>query len=330
MHKEGHSKLSPTLGLHWMACQGWITTFFKCAPKLLQHGGGKDAVVRHVERMCLLFAAGLTMGGVGHGSGGEASCPKRLLDLGWQRQTLAFFDEMPKDEVIGLLPGIAEHWTEEEHKTLLREAKRQRIKMDLEDHTFLLHQRLLFKDRSFVDRKLEGTHFGEAQAGVALGTIRKTLPRVSWKTRADRMLGSGPTDELRQQVEEKERERWVGKLIEILERNPLVEEAEKKPERYKYFASRYAMGRRASTIRQHVRHGTILQEFMENTHGERWLRHEEDLIAHISLRMEEPCGLGAGVFVQGRRVSRTVGRGTAGSTDLLLAGPPSFLDGNRA
>ena len=80
------------------------------------------------------------------------------------------------------------------------------------------------------------------------------------------------------------------KLIELLEVTGLAEIKEKKPERYTYFASRIAMGRRASTLRQHVRLGKLLQVFMESVFGMRWLRHEGDLIAYIALRMEEPCG----------------------------------------
>lgn len=215
---------------------------------------------------------------------------KRLLDMGWQRGTLAFFHEMPREEVLEMLPGIAEGCGEDEHGWLMREAKRQKIKMDVEDHTFLQHQRLLFKDQSFIDRKIEGTAFGEAQMGLSLAKVRKTLPRVSWKTRADKMLGHTPSEELRQQVEEKERDRWIQKLVTLLEVSGLVEALERKPERYKYYASRYAMGRRAATLRQHVRYGIQLQEYMEGVFGERWLRHEGDFIAYVALRMEEPCG----------------------------------------
>ena len=50
---------------------------------------------------------------------------KRLQDLGWQRSTLAFFDAMPRAEVLEMLPGVAEDWTEEQHDWLLRDAKRQ-------------------------------------------------------------------------------------------------------------------------------------------------------------------------------------------------------------
>lgn len=58
----------------------------------------------------------------------------------------------------------------------------------------------------------------------------------------------------------------------------------------KYLAARYAMGRRANTIRQHVKVGTRLHEYMYKIFGIPWLRDAGDLIGYISLRMEEACG----------------------------------------
>ena len=220
----------------------------------------------------------------------EPSILGRLGDMGWTRSSLAFFHEIPEAEVVSLLPGIAEDWSKEEFMWLQREAKRQRVKLDLEDHVFLQHQKLLYKDQAYIEKQLDNTAAGESEIGLVLARARRALPRVSWKTRADRLLGHQPTPELRQEVEEKERQRWVRKLIELLEVTGLAEVKEKKPERYTYFASRFAMGRRASTIRQHVRLGKLLQVFMESVFGVRWLRHEGDLIAYIALRMEEPCG----------------------------------------
>ena len=86
-----------------------------------------------------------------------------LLGKGWEAQSLAFFDSMPKREVRGLLPGLADRWKEEDYTELYREAKRQRRRLDLEDNVFLTHQRLLFRDKRYVDRQLAKTPQGEAQ-----------------------------------------------------------------------------------------------------------------------------------------------------------------------
>ena len=82
----------------------------------------------------------------------------RLLDMGWSRENLAFCEGMPVQEVQGLLPGIAGEWTAEEHGWLQKEAKRQRIKLDLEDHMFLQHQRLLYKDQAWLKKDRGDSH----------------------------------------------------------------------------------------------------------------------------------------------------------------------------
>ena len=45
------------------------------------------------------------------------------MDLGWSRSSLAFFHEMPAEEVRGLLPMVAEAWSEQEFAWLQKEAK---------------------------------------------------------------------------------------------------------------------------------------------------------------------------------------------------------------
>ena len=220
----------------------------------------------------------------------EPGCLGQLMDLGWSRSSLAFFHDMPAGEVRGLLPLVAEAWTEQEFAWLQKEAKRQRLKLDLEDHLFLQHQRLLYKDQALINKKIDETSFGEARIGTSLVLARKTLPRVSWRTRGDRLLQGCGTEEQRKEVEERERDRWIAHLVDFLEQAQLIEKGKRGPEGLKYYAKRFAMGRRAPTIRQHVLHGRHLMVYMQNVYSAPWLRHEGDLIAYIALRMEEPCG----------------------------------------
>ena len=96
----------------------------------------------------------------------------RLVDMGWTRSSLAFFHGMPEEEVTSLLPGIAEDWTQEEFLWLQREAKRQRTKLDLEDHVFLQHQKLLYKDQAYIDKQLDKTAAGtQRSAWCWLGRV---------------------------------------------------------------------------------------------------------------------------------------------------------------
>ena len=213
-----------------------------------------------------------------------------LLSRGWEPQSLAFFDGMPKREVRGLLPGMAERWKEEDYTELYREAKRQRRRLDLEDNVFLTHQRLLFRDKRYVDRQLAKTPQGEAQMGTPMELARRLMPKATWTTRLQRLSSKVVGDNQREKIEQGERERWVKELHELLYEAGYLGKPDKEFEAMKYVATRYAMGRRASTIRQHVRHARRIQEYMEGVYGVQWLRHPKDLMMYINARLEEPCG----------------------------------------
>ena len=240
--------------------------------------------------MCLERSTGLNKGG---GAGFPAMPPTgvvgTLLGKGWEAQSLAFFDGMPKREVWGLLPGLADRWKEEDYTELYREAKRQRRRLDLEDNVFLTHQRLLFRDKRYVDRQLAKTPQGEAQIGTTMELARRLMPKATWTTRLQRLSAKVVGDNQREKIEQGERERWVKELHELLYYEAgYLGKPDKEFEAMKYVATRYAMGRRASTIRQHVRHARRIQEYMEGVYGVQWLRHPKDLC--INARLEEPCG----------------------------------------
>ena len=98
-----------------------------------------------------------------------------LLERGWEAPSLAFFDAMPRREIRDLLPGMADGWREEDYTELYREAKRQRRRLDLEDHVFLTHQRLLFRDKSYIDRQmLKMDHDGARSEADAQGHLDHT------------------------------------------------------------------------------------------------------------------------------------------------------------
>lgn len=136
----------------------------------------------------------------------------RLLKEGWQRSTFAFFDEMPRDEIVYILPGISE-----------REAKRQKIRLDLDDTLFLQHQALLFRDRAFVDRKLDDTPLGQARMGAEMEVARATLPRVGWRSGMHRRASQCTTDDQRAKLEEKEREARIQELVKLLKDTGMIE-----------------------------------------------------------------------------------------------------------
>ena len=95
------------------------------------------------------------------------------------------------------------------------------MKLDLEDHLFLQHQKLLYKDQALINKN--ETSFGEARIGTSLMLARRTLPRGSWRTRGDRLLHGC-------EVEEKERNRWITHLVNLLEQAQLIEEGKRGPD----------------------------------------------------------------------------------------------------
>ena len=220
-----------------------------------------------------------------------AGCVGQLVGMGWKRETLAFFHSMPKEEIQEMLPLASKDWTDEDYEVLLREAKRQRRWMDVEDNQFYLHQRLLYKDVSVIDAKIANLPAAVAEAGVTLALARKALPRVTWKTRLQKALAGAAGEQQRAKVEEAERERWIKELLKLLEDAGFLGSTAKNPEAMKHLAARCAMGRRASTLRQHVKYGRKVQVYiMESIYGVAWLRGYMDFIGYVSLLLEEPCG----------------------------------------
>ncbi|CAK9037827.1 DnaJ-like subfamily C member 17 [Durusdinium trenchii] len=114
---------------------------------------------------------------------------------------------------------------------------------------------------------------------------RKGLPRVSWRTRGERLLHGCDTEDQRRAVEDKERERWVGMLIQLLEVTGLIDGEKRGPQGLKYFVNRFAMGRRGSTIRQHVLHGKRLHEYMKSIYREQKITSAASL-QHFLLELE--------------------------------------------
>eukprot|EP00913_Durusdinium_trenchii_P022634 g21257.t1 len=210
----------------------------------------------------------------------------QLVSMGWRRETLAFFHAMPIDEIQEMLPLATKDWVEEDYNVLLREAKRQRRWMGVEDNLFYPHQRLLYKDASVIDARIAELPTAVAEAGTTLALARKALPRVTWKTRLQKALAGAAGEQQRAKVEEAERERWIKELLKLLGDAGFLGSTAKSPEAMRHLEARCAMGRRASTIRQHVKYGRKLQIYMESVYGVAWLRGYMDFIGYVALLTE--------------------------------------------
>ena len=213
-----------------------------------------------------------------------------LLHEGWQLSTVAFFHRMPDEEIRSMLPVMARAWTPGEMDGLRHEAKRQKRLMDIEDGAFYHHQKLLYKDASMVEKTIGNLASTVSEVGTSLVLARKTMPRVTWKSRLQKALANAPDDQHRAKAEEKERQRWIGELMKLLEEAGFLDSLARDPEATKQLALRVAAGRRASTLRQHVKYGRRVQVYMESIYGTAWLRSPGDFIGYVALLLEEPCG----------------------------------------
>ena len=133
-----------------------------------------------------------------------------LKRMGWGG-ALAFFHELPMEEVKKRLGEVCSSWGLEEFEELRQEAKRQKTALDIEENKVVQNPSSGLKDISWVPQTGHADLKGRMH-GIELERARALLPRVSWPTtyevfkedasrarrfpaREDRGRGKGPTDQ---------------------------------------------------------------------------------------------------------------------------------------
>ena len=112
-----------------------------------------------------------------------------------------------------------------------------------------------------------------------------------WPTRYQRRLKHCKEDAQREKVEEDERNRQISRLVELLRKTGMLkEETMREGASSEWMTRRRAMGRRASTLRAHVRMGMRMREFTTGCLDSDWFKGTGDLMDYIAGRLEEPCG----------------------------------------
>ena len=208
-----------------------------------------------------------------------------LKRMGWGG-ALAFFHELPMEEVKKRLGEVCSSWGLEEFEELRQEAKRQKTALDIEENKMVQNPSSGLKDISWVPQTGHADLKGRMH-GIELERARALLPRVSWPTRYSRRMHHAQEDSQR----EKKRDRQIKKLVELLKKAEMIQDEDKKGEASSaWLTRRRAMGRRVNTLRAHVRMGTRMQEFASAALGVPWFRHPGDLMDFIVGRLEEPCG----------------------------------------
>ena len=209
---------------------------------------------------------------------------------GWGGDAIAFFDGMSLEEVKRTLGGVCSKWGLEDFDDLRKEAKRRRMALDVEDHQASKDPASGHKDISWKAREGRADLRGK-EYGLPLEKARQLLPRMIWPTRYQRRLKHCKEDAQREKLEEDERNRQIGRLVELLRKTGMLkEETVREGASSEWMTRRRAMGRRAGTLRAHVRMGVRMREFTTGCLDSDWFKGTGDLMDYIAGRLEEPCG----------------------------------------
>ena len=196
-----------------------------------------------------------------------------LRTHGWHPTSIAFLDGMGLGEMKATVGEAAQAWGLDAFDEVRREAKRQRRLLDCEDRQFARDPTSFRKEKGW--RSGDGAADLTDQAkGVQLDKGRVLLPRAIWPTRLSRRLAAEKDDDQRARLEEAERERLSNELVALLRKAGLLEKKKDDEEHrhaQKWLLKRHSMGRRPSTLRQHVRLGRKLVTYAKHSYGAPWL-----------------------------------------------------------
>ena len=214
-----------------------------------------------------------------------------LHDHGWSTEMVAYLDGMRLDEMKSTLGDVTMSWGLEEFEEVRQEAKRQRRLLDAEDRKFAKNPVAFRKEKGWTSGQGHADLSDQAR-GVLLQHGRSFLPRAVWPSRYARRMAAEKDQEQRSKLEEQERDRLTRDLVLVLRKAGLLV---KKPEPeslevQQWLTKRHAMGRRPSTLRQHVRLGRKLVNYVKHSYGTSWFKEASEVMEYVAQRLEEPCG----------------------------------------
>ena len=214
-----------------------------------------------------------------------------LEKAGWNQSALAGISDLPWSEVLEMLLPVTGrlNFGEELHlKGLMVSAAHME---GLENKKFARGSITHFKDDQWD--KAYGSSAETPMTGVEKWEqLRKNAPRARWPTRFQRKLEELPEGHSREQLEKGERVKAIQQLAELLVKCNLWMPADGDSARPGFGLSknRFAMGRRLSTLRQHLRMGRRIHQFAEVQLGKTWFECPEDFYDWVQALLEEPCG----------------------------------------
>ena len=214
-----------------------------------------------------------------------------LYERGWSDTTVASLDGLTLNEMKETVGSVGASWGLSEFDEVRREAKRQRRIIDNEDRRFAREPVTFRRERNWKDR--DGyVDLSENSGGIQLQQRRSLLPKAIWPNRFSRRSAGEKDVEQRAKLEEMERDRLANDLVSLLRKAGLLVKKDEPGlrESQHWLLKRHAMGRRPSTLRQHVRLGRKLVGYAKHSYGAAWFKEPADVMEYVALRMEEPCG----------------------------------------
>lgn len=194
-----------------------------------------------------------------------------LEKAGWNQSALAGISDLPWSEVLEMLLPVTGrlNFGEELHlKGLMVSAAHLE---GLENKKFARGSITHFKDDQWD--KAYGSSAETPMTGVEKWEqLRKNAPRARWPTRFQRKLEELPEGHSREQLEKGERAKAIQQLADLLVKCNLWMPADGDSTRpgFGLSTNRFAMGRRLSTLRQHLRMGRRIHQFAEVQLGKAW------------------------------------------------------------
>ena len=215
----------------------------------------------------------------------------RLSRAGWDEVALAGIADLPWPEVAGILRtavGDLSFADELVARALVSESSR---KEDLSNRSFAVQPVAFHKDGGWSRR-----YGDDAETPLTpllqWEAIEKQAPKAKWPTHFQRRLALMEDGVSREQLEKSERSREVEALATALMTAGLwrPDPGDAGRPGFDLACSRFAMGRRLGTLRQHVRNIMKIVKFCTITYGYGWFGNPRDYFDYVAEMLNQPCG----------------------------------------
>ena len=228
-----------------------------------------------------------------------SGCPPEvgrvLEEIGWNVQRLGTLDDADEESIEAVATSVEEKMRKPLDVAVLLAlievaAKAAKVSWQAEGRSgdaelLVAHMVKEMEDKMNLHRR------------AAAEKLRQMVPRKGkakvqrWPTRLHRRLNeAGDNQALRESVERNERNRWIKELKSILREAGAPVMARDEIFEGVDLTRRYGKGRRASTLRKHVKTWERVRKWMKVTFHKAWPTQPEEFAMYLEARANEPCG----------------------------------------